>query len=104
MATETLDQPATLPILSHWIGGRPAEVTAEGTAPVHNPATGQLIARVPRGGRVEVERAVEAAAAAFLAMRGEDGIRFLTRQTMVTERWPQPGREGPLSLVFPGNN
>jgi malonate-semialdehyde dehydrogenase (acetylating)/methylmalonate-semialdehyde dehydrogenase len=38
-----------------------------------------------------------------LAMRGEDGIRFFTQQKMVTERWPEPGREGPLSLVFPGN-
>jgi malonate-semialdehyde dehydrogenase (acetylating) / methylmalonate-semialdehyde dehydrogenase len=38
-----------------------------------------------------------------LAMRGEDGIRFFTQQKMVTERWPEPGKEGPLSLVFPGN-
>ncbi len=22
----------------------------------------------------------------------------------VTARWPEPGRRGPLSLVFPGNN
>jgi len=38
-----------------------------------------------------------------LAMRGEDGVRFFTQQKMVTERWPEPGKEGPLSLVFPGN-
>jgi malonate-semialdehyde dehydrogenase (acetylating) / methylmalonate-semialdehyde dehydrogenase len=38
-----------------------------------------------------------------LAMRGEDGIRFFTQQKMVTERWPEPGRRGVLSLVFPGN-
>ena len=38
-----------------------------------------------------------------LAMRGEDGIRFFTQQKMVTERWPEPGKQGPLSLVFPGN-
>jgi malonate-semialdehyde dehydrogenase (acetylating)/methylmalonate-semialdehyde dehydrogenase len=46
-----------------------------------------------------------AKASAFgdLAMRGEDGIRFFTQQKMVTEIWPQPGRKGPLSLVFPGN-
>jgi hypothetical protein len=24
-------------------------------------------------------------------------------QKMVTERWPEPGKQGPLSLVFPGN-
>jgi malonate-semialdehyde dehydrogenase (acetylating)/methylmalonate-semialdehyde dehydrogenase len=39
-----------------------------------------------------------------LAMRGEDGVRFFTQQKMVTERWPQPGKQGPLSLVFPGNS
>jgi malonate-semialdehyde dehydrogenase (acetylating)/methylmalonate-semialdehyde dehydrogenase len=46
-----------------------------------------------------------AKASAFgdLAMRGEDGVRFFTQQKMVTERWPEPGRQGPLSLVFPGN-
>jgi malonate-semialdehyde dehydrogenase (acetylating) / methylmalonate-semialdehyde dehydrogenase len=39
-----------------------------------------------------------------LKMRGEDGIRFFTKQKMVTVRWPQPGRRGTLSLVFPGNS
>ena len=39
-----------------------------------------------------------------LAMRGEDGVRFFTQQKMVTERWPEPGKQGPLSLVFPGNH
>ena len=39
-----------------------------------------------------------------LAMRGEDGVRFFTQQKMVTERWPEPGRRGALSLVFPGNS
>ncbi len=37
-------------------------------------------------------------------MRGEDGLRFFTQQKMVTERWPEPGKQGPLSLVFPGNS
>jgi malonate-semialdehyde dehydrogenase (acetylating)/methylmalonate-semialdehyde dehydrogenase len=39
-----------------------------------------------------------------LAMRGEDGVRFFTQQKMITERWPEPGKQGPLSLVFPGNS
>ena len=39
---------------------------------------------------------------ADLQMRGEDGIRFYTKQKEVTVRWPEPGRRGPLSLVFPG--
>ena len=47
-----------------------------------------------------------AKASAFgdLPMRGEDGLRFFTRQKEVTIRWPEPGRrEGALSLVFPAN-
>jgi malonate-semialdehyde dehydrogenase (acetylating)/methylmalonate-semialdehyde dehydrogenase len=40
---------------------------------------------------------------ADLQMRGEDSIRFFTKQKEVTIRWPKPGRQGPLSLVFPGN-
>ncbi len=56
-----------LPILSHWIDGRPVEVPPEQTGPVYNPATGEVVARVPRGGAAEVERAVAAARAAFPA-------------------------------------
>ena len=62
-------QPATLPIFSHWIGGRPVEVAPEQTGPVYNPATGEVIARVPRGGQAEVDAAVAAARAAFPAWR-----------------------------------
>ena len=70
MTIETPDQAAsTLPILSHWIGGRRAEVAPEQTGPVYNPATGEVIARVPRGGAAEVDAAVAAARAAFPAWR-----------------------------------
>ena len=37
------------PILSHWIDGKPVDVSPEGTGPVFNPATGSVIARVPSG-------------------------------------------------------
>jgi malonate-semialdehyde dehydrogenase (acetylating) / methylmalonate-semialdehyde dehydrogenase len=40
---------------------------------------------------------------ADLQMRGEDSVRFFTKQKEVTVRWPEPGKQGPLSLVFPGN-
>jgi len=40
---------------------------------------------------------------ADIQMRGEDSIRFFTKQKEVTLRWPKPGKQGPLSLVFPGN-
>ena len=45
----------------------------------------------------------KASAFADLQMRGEDSIRFFTKQKEVTARWPKPGKQGPLSLVFPGN-
>ncbi len=57
------------PVISHWIEGRPVEILAGQTGPVFNPATGQVIARVPRGGALEVDRAVAAAKAAFPAWR-----------------------------------
>ena len=40
---------------------------------------------------------------ADLQMRGEDSVRFFTKQKEVTVRWPEPGKRGALSLVFPGN-
>ncbi len=66
MTTEVAPAAAP-PILSHWIDGRPVEVLPEQTGPVTNPATGQVIARVPRGGAAEVDVAVAAAKAAFPA-------------------------------------
>ncbi len=68
MTTEVV-QPATLPILSHWINGRPVEVLPDQTGPVYNPATGAVIGRVPRGGSAEVDTAVAAASAAFPTWR-----------------------------------
>ncbi len=66
MAIETPDQAATsMPIMSHWIDGRAVDVPLEGTGPIFNPDTGQVIGRVPHGGAVEVDAAVAAAAAAF---------------------------------------
>jgi malonate-semialdehyde dehydrogenase (acetylating)/methylmalonate-semialdehyde dehydrogenase len=38
-----------------------------------------------------------------LQMRGEDSIRFFTKQKEVTVRWPEPGRRASLSLVFPAD-
>ena len=69
MAIETPDQTAVLPILSHWIDGTAVEVLPEQTGPITNPATGQVIARVPRGGQAEVDRAVASAKAAYPAWR-----------------------------------
>ncbi len=47
----------------------PVEVLPEQTGPVFDPATGEVIARVPRGGAAEVDRAVAARRGAFPAWR-----------------------------------
>jgi malonate-semialdehyde dehydrogenase (acetylating)/methylmalonate-semialdehyde dehydrogenase len=62
----TLVAPKTL---KHWIGGRFDPTPAERYAKVTNPVTGEVIASVPRGTAVDVDRAVDAARAAFPAWR-----------------------------------
>jgi malonate-semialdehyde dehydrogenase (acetylating) / methylmalonate-semialdehyde dehydrogenase len=71
MTTQVPSRPdaSQTPILSHWIAGRSVEVAREKTGPVFNPATGQEIARVPRGGAPEIDAAVAAATAAYPAWR-----------------------------------
>jgi malonate-semialdehyde dehydrogenase (acetylating)/methylmalonate-semialdehyde dehydrogenase len=69
VAIETPDKTAVLPIMSHWINGTAVEVLPENTGPITNPATGQVFARVPRGGLAEVNQAVASAKAAFPAWR-----------------------------------
>ena len=89
MTTEVRPQveAATLPILSHWIDGSPVEVLPEQTGPVYNPATGQVIARVPRGGAPEVDAAVAATKAAFPAWQdtpliAHSGVFFAWRKLL----------------------
>jgi malonate-semialdehyde dehydrogenase (acetylating)/methylmalonate-semialdehyde dehydrogenase len=91
VAIETPASAGTTPILSHWIGGRPVEVLPEHAGPIHNPATGNVVARVPRGGQAEVDRAVEAAAAAFPAWRdtpliARSQVFFAYRELMFQHR------------------
>jgi malonate-semialdehyde dehydrogenase (acetylating)/methylmalonate-semialdehyde dehydrogenase len=88
-ATDTSASPP--PVLSHWIDGRPVEVLPEQTGPVYNPATGEVIARVPRGGAAEVDAAVVAARAAFPAWRdmpliARSGIFFAYRELAYRHR------------------
>ncbi|MEI7744610.1 MAG: CoA-acylating methylmalonate-semialdehyde dehydrogenase, partial [Chloroflexota bacterium] len=91
MAIETPSEAAALPILSHYINGVSVEVALEQTGPIYNPATGQIFARVPRGGVAEVDQAVAAAAAAFPAWRdmpliARSNIFFNFRQLMFDNR------------------
>jgi malonate-semialdehyde dehydrogenase (acetylating)/methylmalonate-semialdehyde dehydrogenase len=91
VAIETPDKTAVLPILSHWINGTAVEVLPENTGPITNPATGQVFARVPRGGQAEVDQAVAAAMAAFPAWRdmaliARSNIFFAFRNLMFENR------------------
>jgi acyl-CoA reductase-like NAD-dependent aldehyde dehydrogenase len=52
------------------IGGESVESLDGQTFEVVNPATGRTIATAPLGGRADVDRAVEAARAAFDAPKG----------------------------------
>ena len=91
MAVQTPERSVVTPILSHWIGGQPIAVPLDATGPVYNPATGKVIARVPRGGKAEVDKAAEAAAAAFPAWRdmpliARSNIFFAFRHLMYENR------------------
>ncbi len=52
-------------ILKQYIGGAWVESSATGSTPVINPATCEVLAHVPDGGREDVNRAAAAATAAF---------------------------------------
>jgi malonate-semialdehyde dehydrogenase (acetylating)/methylmalonate-semialdehyde dehydrogenase len=105
--TATYDEALAL-INSHKYGNGTAIFTTNGGAARHF----ELEVDVPMIG-VNVPIPVPAGYLSFggtrasvfadLQMRGEDSIRFFTKQKEVTVRWPKPGKQGPLSLVFPGN-
>ncbi|EHR51830.1 NAD-dependent aldehyde dehydrogenase [Saccharomonospora marina XMU15] len=62
--------PAVLPKdNAHLIGGEWVAATSGEVIEVLNPATGEVLARVPRGGAADVDAAVSAAAQAFPAWR-----------------------------------
>jgi malonate-semialdehyde dehydrogenase (acetylating) / methylmalonate-semialdehyde dehydrogenase len=58
-----------VPTLRTFVGGQWLESRATATTDVRNPATNEIIARVPMGGAEDVDRAVRAAQAAFPAWR-----------------------------------
>src|SRR2546423_3614051 len=57
------------PTLKIFVGGRWIDSTAKTTGEVRNPATNELLAKVPFGGAEDVDRAVQAALAAYPAWR-----------------------------------
>ncbi|MBV8674629.1 MAG: CoA-acylating methylmalonate-semialdehyde dehydrogenase [Acidobacteriaceae bacterium] len=74
--------------LPHFINGEWRESAASEWLDVPNPATGEVLARVPLAGADEVDRAIEAAAMAFPAWRRtppEDRIQPLFRMKALLE-------------------
>jgi malonate-semialdehyde dehydrogenase (acetylating)/methylmalonate-semialdehyde dehydrogenase len=67
--TETLEAPAKLTQINHWIGGRAVAGTSGRSGPVYNPATGRQTGAVDFATPEEVDAAVQAAKAAFPAWR-----------------------------------
>jgi malonate-semialdehyde dehydrogenase (acetylating) / methylmalonate-semialdehyde dehydrogenase len=65
--------------VSHWIGGKPYEGTSGRGGEVTNPATGEVLARVPLAGPEDVDAAVAAARDAFPQWRDAS----LSRRTAV---------------------
>ena len=55
--------------LKNYVGGKWQDASATETLPVHNPATGEVIAAAPLSGRADVEKAVRAASEALQKWR-----------------------------------
>jgi malonate-semialdehyde dehydrogenase (acetylating)/methylmalonate-semialdehyde dehydrogenase len=69
LATPAVEAPPDSKKISHWIGGRNVAGESGRSGPVYNPATGRQAATVDFATAEEVDRAVQAATAAFAAWR-----------------------------------
>jgi len=67
--TETIEAPAAVKPIHHWIGGQTYSGQSGRSGPVFNPATGQQTGEVDFAAAEEVDRAVQAAKQAFPAWR-----------------------------------
>jgi malonate-semialdehyde dehydrogenase (acetylating) / methylmalonate-semialdehyde dehydrogenase len=76
MATAPLPvSPSPIPVVDHWIGGRPVAGDGARAQEVFNPATGNVTRRVALGDAGTVDRAVTSAAAAWPAWADTPPIR-----------------------------
>jgi malonate-semialdehyde dehydrogenase (acetylating)/methylmalonate-semialdehyde dehydrogenase len=67
--TDVIEAPAAVKHINHWIGGKRYAGQSGRTGPVFNPATGEQGGAVDFASEEEVDRAVQAAKAAFPAWR-----------------------------------
>jgi malonate-semialdehyde dehydrogenase (acetylating) / methylmalonate-semialdehyde dehydrogenase len=66
-------------VLKNFVGGSPVDAEAEEELDVPDPATGELLGRVPLSGSADVDRAVRDAAEAFEEWREEPVTRRARR-------------------------
>src|SRR5712691_2423394 len=69
LATPPVEDRTGVKRISHWIGGRSVAGESGRSGPVYNPATGRQTGEVDFASAEEVDRAVQAAKAAFVAWR-----------------------------------
>src|ERR671930_494192 len=83
--TETIEAPAAVKPINHWIGGRTVEGESGRSGPVYNPAKGVQTGEVDFATAEEVDQAVQAAKEAFPVWRAtslskRSAILFRIRQ------------------------
>jgi malonate-semialdehyde dehydrogenase (acetylating)/methylmalonate-semialdehyde dehydrogenase len=67
--SDTVQAPAAVRQIEHWVGGRPRPAGSGRSGPVYNPATGVQTGAVGFASRGDVDAAVAAAREAFPAWR-----------------------------------
>jgi malonate-semialdehyde dehydrogenase (acetylating)/methylmalonate-semialdehyde dehydrogenase len=82
--------------IQNYIGGQWVDASASRWSEVRNPATAELLGRVPLGGAEDVDRAVQAALAAFPAWRATPPVLrarfFFKLQRIMEERFEDLAR------------
>src|SRR5919199_4503131 len=94
--TETIEAPAAVKPIHHWIGGRSVEGGSGRSGPGYNPAKGVQTGAVDFATVEEVDRAVQAAKVAFPAWRAMSLSRrtalFFKIRDLVDQRREEIGR------------
>lgn len=82
--------------LNNWIGGQWVKSASEVTEDVYNPATGEVLAKVPLSTQAEVDQAVSAAAEAFATWSRTPVPRrarlLFKYQQLLVEHWEELAR------------
>jgi len=69
----TRNDASALPLVTHWIGGKPHDGVAERVGDVYNPSSGTLTKRVAFASSADVDEAVAAASSASGVNRAQTG-------------------------------